>query len=148
MNSLDSLDTDELLARTADAARQDGSGETHERWALVRELHRRGGRPVFERGVAWCGSPDRLLRCLGADVLGQLGFEEQYPFADGATPVPVALLDDAEATVVSSALVALGHLGTGDCAGICALAGHESEEVRHSVAYCLEHEMNRSPDER
>ncbi|PYR46312.1 MAG: hypothetical protein DMF89_22535 [Acidobacteria bacterium] len=78
-----------------------------------------------------------MLRCLGADVLGQLGFEEQCPFADEATPVLVALLDDAEATVVSSALVALGHLGTGDCAGICALAGHESEEVRHSVAYCL-----------
>jgi hypothetical protein len=126
MNGLDSLDVGELLARTANAARQDASGETHERWALVCELHRCGGRPVFERGVAWCGSPDPLLRCLGADVLGQLGFEEQYPFADEATPVLMALLDDAEVTVVSSALVALGHLGTGDCAGICALAGHDS----------------------
>lgn len=137
MNDLDSLDTSQVLARAEEAARHDEARESDERWALVCELHRRGGRPAFEQGVAWCGSLDPLLRCLGADVLGQLGFVDKYPFADEATPTLVALLDDAEVGVVSAALVALGHLGTGDCAAICALVAHDSEDVRHAVAYCL-----------
>src|SRR5439155_3515581 len=46
-------------------------------------------------------------------------------------------LHDAEITVVSSALVALGHLGTGDAVSIASLVSHASEDVRYAVAYCL-----------
>ena len=39
--------------------------------------------------------------------------------------------------VVESALVALGHLKTGDLPAICALMSHVSADVRHAVAFCL-----------
>ena len=39
--------------------------------------------------------------------------------------------------VVESALVALGHLKTGDLPAICALMSHVWADVRHAVAFCL-----------
>ena len=44
-------------------------------WAFVRELHLR---PYSEPWRDWCVASNTLLRCLGADVLGQLGFNESH----------------------------------------------------------------------
>ncbi len=144
MSNLALLATEVVLDRAQKLAVEDPARESDERWAFVVELHRRGGVSTYETATRWCMSPQALLRCLGADVLGQLGFNEGHPFAEVSTTTLMELLKDPEAIVVGSALVALGHLTTGDLLTICALGSHASPEVRHGVAYCLggrEHEL-------
>lgn len=137
MRDLEGVPTEELMARAAEAALRDPSRDAENRWGFIRELHHRGELSVFQASASWCASPDPLLRCLGADVLGQLGCDVRYPFTSDSTPILNSLLRDPDQNVVSSALFALGHLGVGDLATICPLATHESADVRHSVAYCL-----------
>jgi len=137
MRDLEKVPTDELVERAAQAAVRDPTREADDRWALVRELHHRGGESVFRAAGTWCTSPDSLLKCLGADVLGQLGFELSYPFASASEPILTSLLGDPDASVVSCALVGLGHLSVGDPLAISALTSHESADVRHSVTFCL-----------
>jgi HEAT repeat protein len=137
MRELEAIPTGELLARVAMAAERDPTHEAADRWALVCELHRRGESSVFRAAATWCASQHALLRCLGADVLGQLGFEARLPFASESQPILTSLLSDPDTAVISCALVALGHLDVGDPQAICSLASHASEDVRYSVAFCL-----------
>jgi len=137
MNDLSGIPTEELVERAAEVARRDPSRETDDRWSLVRELHRRRERSVFQAAAAWCASSEPLLRCLGADTLAQLGFDAQHPFASDSAPILTSLLRDPDAAVVSCALIALGHLRVGDTEALCPLASHEVADVRYSVAFCL-----------
>jgi len=137
MGDLASLDESVALERVEALGLEDTARESEERWALVSELHRRGTSTVYEAATRWCSSPRFLLRCLGADVLGQLGFGEGYPFAERSTVTLIDLLNDPDPAVIDSALVALGHLKSGDLHAVCALAGHAAPSVRHSVAFCL-----------
>lgn len=137
MRAPESVSTEHLLERAASSAQRDSSRESEERWSLIRELHRRGDAAILEAAVRWCTSTEALLRCLGADVLGQLGFTASYPYAAESSPSLVALLDDADEDVISCALVALGHLGVGNPEVIVQLAGHKGANIRCSVAYCL-----------
>ncbi len=136
-SQLSVLSTEELADRAQRVAAGDPSRESDERWALVRELHNRIDERVFRVAAAWCISPARLLRCLGADVLGQLGYKDSFPYSNESTPILIRLLEDSEPEVVSCSLVALGHLGKGDPVAICPLASHQSPHVRQSVAFCL-----------
>ena len=137
MSDLQDLETTVLLERAVSCAETERLRETDECWAVVSELHRRGGSIVYAAATEWCAAEQPWLRCLGADVLGQLGFSEGRPFAEPSTQTLTHLLSDPEPTVVDSALVALGHLETGDLPAICALAAHASPMVRHGVAFCL-----------
>ncbi len=137
MSDLSDVQTGTLLERTVDLARGEDPQEDDRYWEAVRELHRRGEAVIFDAATRWCASPERTLRQLGADVLAQLGFGDGHPFAAASTAMLMALLSDTEPEVIDSALVALGHLRTGDDGRISALASHESEDVRHGVAYCL-----------
>jgi HEAT repeat protein len=131
------LDTTTLLALARDVTLSDPGRERDERWAAVTELHRRGNPQTFEAAAEWCHSDHPLLRSLGADVLGQLGFDAGHPFAEASTSQLLSLLRDLDPGVTSSALVALGHLRTGEPEAISELATHASAEVRHAVAFCL-----------
>jgi hypothetical protein len=126
-----------ILEQAEECARHDPSRESDERWRFIRELHRRGERPIFEAAVRWCGSDEPLVRCLGADVLAQLGFSSDFPYARESEAVLVTLLDDPDQGVLGSALTALGHLGVGRTDLIARKATHASPDVRYSVAYCL-----------
>jgi len=137
MRKLEKVPTSEVLARVAEAAFGDSSTDADEPWTFVRELHHRCEPAVFQAAATWCTSPNPLLRCLGADVLAQLGFEASHPFANDSAPPLTSLLEDPDDRVVSCALVALGHLGVGASGTISPLASHQSADVRHSVAYCL-----------
>lgn len=75
MRDLERLPTDELSHRAAEAGVQDPARDAYDRWAFVRELHLR---PYSEPWRDWCVASNTLLRCLGADVLGQLGFNESH----------------------------------------------------------------------
>jgi HEAT repeat protein len=137
MDDLASVSDADLLARAAAALADDPEPEDAEFWALVGAVRRRGSQTVFDQASAWCLAPDPALRRLGANILGQLGQPEGHPFAAVSTPLLERLLTDADDSVVSCALVALGHLDTGDNDHICRLASSDSNRVRHSVAWCL-----------
>jgi HEAT repeat protein len=137
MSDLAELSDAELARRAVAVMHDDPEHDRDESWAFVRALQRRGNQPVFQQAGAWCASPDAGLRRLGANVLGQLGAASGHPFASASTPILEGLLADPDESVVSSALVALGHLGVGDIATICALASSPSDLVRYKVAWCL-----------
>jgi hypothetical protein len=137
MSDFRNHETSAVLERVIEAARRENPDDDPEYWDLVQELHRRTDQEIFAAATAWCESPEAALRCLGADVLGQLGFTAQYPFAAASAPVLTSLLSDTHPMVVDSALTALGHLHAGDETVIAPLADHESADVRHAVAYCL-----------
>lgn len=137
MKSLRHVEVSALLEQVLAAARRDPSREADERWELLRELHRRGDETTRDAALEWCASPEPLVRCLGADVLGQLGFAEGFPHARESEPVLMALLQDPDETVLACAMVALAHLDAGDVAAIARHAGHPSAEVREAVAFCL-----------
>ena len=137
MRDAQDVPTQELIDRAEVTALQDPTCDSDEYWVLVRALHGRNEDIVFQAASSWCDSSEVLLRCLGSDVLGQLGYGSFYPFTDRSEPILASLLSDPDASVVSSALDALGHLSAGDPTAIEACSNHESAEVRESVAFCL-----------
>jgi hypothetical protein len=128
---------DDLLAQAEAAARRDTPDDDGEHWGPVQELQRRGDERIFSAAGAWCLASEPALRCLGADVLGQLGYDSGHPFAARSEPILASMLADSEPTVVFAVLIALGHLGLGDLDALCGLALHESEDVRLGLAVCL-----------
>ncbi|MFT5154507.1 MAG: HEAT repeat protein, partial [Planctomycetota bacterium] len=137
MTDLIEATTEDLLDRTRELALKDPTRESDERWEAIRELHARGDAKIFKAAQAWCSASEALLRSLGADVMGQLGYESGLPYADASEPFLQALLSDTDARVVAGGLVALGHLARGSFEVIQPLATHSSERVREAVAYCL-----------
>ena len=127
----------ELLRRAEEAVRRDPDPDGKERWSYVYELHNRGGKETFERSVKWCSDADLLLRCLGADVLARLGWDEDHPFGNDSLQPLNRLLEDSEPDVVSCALVAFGHLKRGDPARLVEFAMHACACIRLDLAWCL-----------
>src|SRR3954453_764014 len=114
---------DELFALARSAENDDAY------WDAVSALHTRSEKRTFDLASVLCNSFAAGERCLGADVLGQLGGEPgASPGGGGVAPPPggapaggefasasggvlLALLsDEEEPAVLSSAAVGLGHL--------------------------------------
>src|SRR5436190_24224945 len=101
---------DELFALARAAQDEDAY------WDAVSALHSRGEKRTFDLASVLCDSYATGERCLGADVLGQLGAtaetsSAESPFAPAAGEVLLRLLDeDDEPAVLSAAAVGLGHL--------------------------------------
>ena len=134
------LPTSVLVQRTLVLAGQEPVLQSDEYWDLVRLLHFRSGRELFDTSVELCSSQDPISRAVGADILAQLGVQAgmaAYPFADESEGRLVALLTDTEPVVAASALYALGHLGRGEPSELAGLAKHASEDVRCALAYAL-----------
>jgi HEAT repeat protein len=144
MPDLTKLDTPALLAHSRQLALADPTGDEETRWDAVRELHRRGDAAAFDQATTWSTDSEPLLRALAADVLSQLGWNEEHPFGQRSEPALTAMLDDSAIPVVSAALMAMGHLGVGPTARICTMADHSEADIRYSVAYCL---GNRADDQ-
>jgi hypothetical protein len=112
--------------------------EADERWEIVTEVHRRADRPAFDAARALACSDDGAERMLGLDILAQIGYPANRPFARETLPVLVAACDDERPAVLESAIAALGHLA--DPQGLAAAlrhAAHPSEGVRFSIAFTL-----------
>jgi HEAT repeats len=113
-------------------------------WAVVSELHTRVNDHTFRIADVLCDSLAVGERCLGADVLGQLGAADgatpaESPFASAAARVLLRLLEeDDEPAVLSSAAIGLGHLRDERAiAPLATLASHASAEVRRAVVHGL-----------
>src|SRR3954469_11682980 len=85
-------------------------------WAVVTELHSRVNDHTFRIADVLCDSLAVGERCLGADVLGQLGAVEGPPRGGGPAGAPAGRVrlrlreEDAETAVLSSVAIALGRL--------------------------------------
>jgi HEAT repeat protein len=134
-----STETESLLGCAAQRAQSQDADDSESYWRVVTELHDKPSRPVFEQCRAWSASLDPQERRLGADVLGQLGSRDRaFPFREETIPILAQLLGDPDDAVVSSALVAFGHLGAEQSVReIAALSQHQNPDVRHAVAFSL-----------
>jgi HEAT repeat protein len=135
---LDSASVDELFALARAAEGEDAY------WDAVSELHRRGEKRTFELASVLCDSFAVGERCLGADVLAQLGAVDgaspsEGPFATASSEVLLRLLqEDDEPAVLSSAAIGLGHLRDERAIDqLTALAAHQEAEVRRAVVHGL-----------
>jgi len=103
------------------------------------KLHALGTKEVFEAASRLLTGNRPAERELGADVLGQLGFNEFYPFKAASMPKLRRLLREGEhPDVAAAALVALGHLGAWQAlvrAG--KMADHPDAHVRLALAQAL-----------
>jgi HEAT repeat protein len=109
-----------------------------ERSAIVAELHGRTDRPAFEAARDLARSDDPDDRVLGLDILGQLGYPDGRPFLEDTLPVVLECCGDDRQEVVSSAIMALGHLA--DPRGLPAALSrltHPCDQVRFAVAFAL-----------
>jgi hypothetical protein len=135
---LSTASVDELYALARAAENEDAY------WDAVSALHGRGEQRTFDLAAVLCDSFAAGERCLGADVLGQLGLvpgatPAESPFASAAGAVLVRLLEeDDEPAVLSSAAVGLGHLRDDRAIDrLVVLASHPDAEVRRSVVHGL-----------
>jgi HEAT repeats len=109
-----------------------------ERRDIVAEVHRRTDRPAFEAALALARSDHGAERVLGLDVLGQIGYAQNRPWAGETRPILIAACDDSRAEVLCAAITALGHVA--DPQGLAAVlrhAAHPGDEVRFAVAATL-----------
>jgi HEAT repeat protein len=113
-------------------------------WEIVSELHGRAEQRTFELAAVLCDSFAVGERCLGADVLSQLGAVPgasvaESPFASEAGRALIGLLEeDLEPAVLSSAAIGLGHLRDERAIPrLSALAAHPDVQVRRGVVHGL-----------
>lgn len=100
-------------------------------------LWARGGAAELAVGVELTKSTDPRRRELGADLLGQLGWDDRTQLTE-SVPVLVALLADPIPGVVAAAAVALGHRNHADAIiHLLPLTAHPDPTVRYGVAHGL-----------
>jgi len=134
---LSEAEVDALFAHTlTDDPEDDG------RWDAIGKLRTSGGRQIFERAMAWCGSGDERKQLSGVDILAQIGRSIEHgvtDYADESYPVIEAiLLHDPSTEIKSSAIAALSFLE--DPAAIpliCSFRSNPVAEIRFSVACAL-----------
>ncbi len=113
-------------------------------WEIVTELHARAEQRTLDLAAVLCDSFAVGERCLGADVLGQLGAASGASAAEGAYAseagdVLIGLLEEElEPAVISSAAIGLGHLRDERAIPrLAALAAHPDVQVRRGVVHGL-----------
>jgi hypothetical protein len=96
-------------------------------------LHRRGGQTEFDLGHRLAQSAKAAERVAGADILAQLGCSQKH-FQDEVVPLLIELLRDADADVLRSAAVALGHRNDPRAIpALLSLVEHPAPGVRYGV---------------
>ena len=110
----------------------------HDYWETVRVLQSLGTPEVFQSARQLCHSERSRDRVLGADLLGQSHVSDKN-FPAEKVPILLQLLaTDEEVTVLSSAVSALGQIGTPQrLEPLLTLKGHADPEVRFHVAIGL-----------
>jgi HEAT repeat protein len=113
-------------------------------WTAVTELHQRPEERTFKLASVLCDSFAAGERCLGADVLAQLGSDvgaspAEGTYAAAAADVLMGLLEeDDEPAVLASAAVGLGHLRDERAIDrLVALSSHADAEVRRAAVHGL-----------
>jgi HEAT repeat protein len=111
-----------------------------EYWRVIRQLHRRVDREVFETAAACCTAANSAERIVGLHVLAQIGLADEHgvrPFTHETVPILRARLTDQDDVVVEAALHALGHHREAKADDLRELAHHASRDIREAVAFAL-----------
>jgi HEAT repeat protein len=114
-------------------------------WARITALHGCPEGRVLETATLWLSHDNPNIRCLGADILGQLGCgrhcQTMLPFGSQSLPILLAALGDDSPSVLRSVIVALGHHSRNgqswDCECLTRFMTHPAPEVRHAVATAI-----------
>jgi HEAT repeat protein len=135
--------TEDLRIRLFDEALRAKTDES--RFRRIRVLHLDGAQSTFDRAAEACRSTDPHSRMVGAELLSQLAYRGSKRFWKESIPLLLALLKDANAKVVQSAVFALGHLGSDHGSEmvnvgreLSRLVDDSSADVREAVASSLE----------
>ena len=100
-------------------------------------IHYRGGLEEFRAGMDLLASKDPRERAVGADVLAQLGWEDQT-FLDESVDALLHALRDPEDSVVQSAIFALGHRASPRAIdALLPFVTHPSADFRDAVVHGL-----------
>ncbi len=100
-------------------------------------IHYRGGEEEFRIGKEYCFSDDPGDRATGADIIAQLGWEDQS-FRHESIEILTRLLDDSDIYVVYCAAVGLGHRSADSAVpALIRHVEHCESLVRHGVTYGL-----------
>lgn len=109
-------------------------------WNAIVALHWRGNREVLQRAEELCASECAQERCIGADILGQLGVPDRT-FPEESTKMLMGMLKHGEtAEVLRTALVGLSHQDVANTDAIpliSSFSAHPDPEVRHAVVLAL-----------
>jgi HEAT repeat protein len=109
-----------------------------EAWQAITALHWKGSSEVLEHAAQLCRSECSLERCIGADILGQLGVPNRTFPEQSAAVLLQMLAVEQEPEVLQSIFVGLGHLH--HCQAIPAAVrfiDHPDPDVRHAVVLAL-----------
>jgi HEAT repeat protein len=109
MSNIDPRSTDELI-QVALSAPEEDKDRRKERWYFVSLLQHRGDREVLDRSIILTKSSIPTQRCLGIDILGQLGIPNRT-FPDKCLETLVGLLErEFDPLILRDICIALGHL--------------------------------------
>jgi hypothetical protein len=139
-HGIDRTESSALFSQAVQLATVDTTRDSDEYWRVIRLLHARADREVFELAAACCTGTTPAERHVGADVLAQIGTADAQgvrPFAHESVQVLRALLADTDDDVIASAIHALGHHRHDNVGDFSPLARHESPAVRHAIAFAL-----------
>jgi len=139
-DSDDLVASEMLFAHAVRLAWDETTRDSDEYWGLIRTLHGRPDREVFERAVACCASSASVERRVGADVLAQIGPADSdgvRPFSEATVPALRELLTDSDKDVIVSAIYALAHHRYALVGDLRDLARHSLAPVRETVAFAL-----------
>ncbi|WP_298463694.1 HEAT repeat domain-containing protein [uncultured Erythrobacter sp.] len=112
-------------------------------WQAVHDLRTIGTRQVFDRAAEWCRSSDDMRRARGADILAQVGWNEDpsvtKAYKNEALAILLSLLEvESETQTIASALHALGHIQQDAAIStVVSFAQHTNADVRYAVACAL-----------
>ena len=105
--------------------------------ACIWALRERVEPATFHKCAAWAESPEPERREAAADILGQLGYSQDYPFAQQSVPIIERLLADSDEEVLASALAACHYLGILDASVLVPFAAHSDQSVRFAAMQAL-----------
>lgn len=115
-------------------------------WDAIAVLHLRGNPASFEAARQLCISQNSKERRVGADILGQLGKEDNKFHEETVTTLLGMLEREQDPDVLNSIAVALGHRKDPRAIGpLVHFKNHPDENVRYGVVYgLLTHEDERA----
>lgn len=127
----DTRPTSEIIAAYLKAQREGDAS------CSLAAVHYRGGLHEFQSGLALLASSDPFERAVGADVLGQLGWQDRA-FLEESVDALLAALRDPHDSVVQSAIIALGHRESPRAIdALLPFVEHPSGDLRYAAVHGL-----------
>ncbi|HEY1016744.1 MAG TPA: HEAT repeat domain-containing protein [Herpetosiphonaceae bacterium] len=141
---MDQLDETTLKTLGADAlfdyasARYAAADDDSPVWPAIQQLRDRATQAVFDRSARLSADADLNLRCLGINVIAQIGLPDES-FHEQAVPLLLdRLAGEREPLALSAIAVALGHRHDPRAvAPVAALRAHPDPDVRRSVVHAM-----------